>query len=75
LIFQARAPSAESFAARVWIGPNGDRISGAQLARRWWCFELKWVERVRDSRALTITPAGRRALMEVFQSNTNPHIE
>jgi len=34
------------------------------LANR--CFELKWIERVRDSRALTITPAGRRALMEVF---------
>ena len=37
---------------------------GAALANR--CFELKWIERVRDSRALTITPAGRRALMEVF---------
>jgi hypothetical protein len=34
------------------------------LANR--CLELKWIERVRDSRALTITPAGRRALMEVF---------
>lgn len=37
---------------------------GAALARR--CFELKWIERMRDSRALTITPAGRRTLMEVF---------
>jgi DNA-binding transcriptional ArsR family regulator len=37
---------------------------GAALANR--CFELKWIERVRDSRALTITPAGRRALIEVF---------
>ena len=37
---------------------------GAALANR--CFELKWIERARDSRALTITPAGRRALMEVF---------
>jgi DNA-binding transcriptional ArsR family regulator len=37
---------------------------GAALANR--CFELKWIERVRDSRALTITPAGRRGLMEAF---------
>ena len=37
---------------------------GAALARR--CFELKWVERVRDSRALRITTAGRRGLMEHF---------
>lgn len=37
---------------------------GAALANR--CFELKWIERVRDSRALTITPAGRRGLMQVF---------
>ncbi len=28
--------------------------------------ELKWIERMRDSRALTITPAGRRSLMETF---------
>jgi hypothetical protein len=32
------------------------------LAKR--CFELKWIERVRDSRALTITPAGRRGLLD-----------
>lgn len=37
---------------------------GAALAKR--CFELKWIERQRDSRALTITPAGRRGLMEFF---------
>lgn len=37
---------------------------GAALARR--CFELKWIERVRDSRALAITPAGRRGLMDAF---------
>jgi hypothetical protein len=37
---------------------------GAALANR--CFELKWVERVRDSRALLVTPAGRRGLMEFF---------
>jgi DNA-binding transcriptional ArsR family regulator len=37
---------------------------GAALANR--CFELNWIERVRDSRALTITPAGRAGLGEVF---------
>jgi DNA-binding transcriptional ArsR family regulator len=37
---------------------------GAALANR--CFELKWIDRVRDSRALTITPAGRRGFMEAF---------
>jgi DNA-binding transcriptional ArsR family regulator len=37
---------------------------GAALASR--CFELKWIERVRDSRAIAITPAGRRGLTEVF---------
>ncbi len=37
---------------------------GAALAQR--CFELKWIERMRDSRALRITPAGRRGLMEHF---------
>ena len=37
---------------------------GAALAKR--CLELKWIEQVRDSRALAITPAGRRGLVEVF---------
>lgn len=37
---------------------------GAALARR--CFDLKWIERLRDSRALAITPAGRRGLLETF---------
>jgi hypothetical protein len=37
---------------------------GAASARR--CFELKWIERVRDGRALTITPAGQRGLIEAF---------
>jgi hypothetical protein len=36
---------------------------GAALASR--CVTLKWIKRVRDSRALTITPAGRRALTEI----------
>jgi DNA-binding transcriptional ArsR family regulator len=37
---------------------------GAAIACR--CFELKWIERVGGSRALTITPAGRRGLMSMF---------
>jgi DNA-binding transcriptional ArsR family regulator len=37
---------------------------GAALASR--LFELKWIDRVRDSRALSITPAGCRSLMEIF---------
>jgi len=37
---------------------------GAALANR--CFDLQWIERVRDSRALVVTPAGRRALLENF---------
>jgi DNA-binding transcriptional ArsR family regulator len=37
---------------------------GAALASR--LFEYKWIERVRDSRALTITSAGRRGLAETF---------
>ena len=37
---------------------------GAALAAR--CFELEWIERVRDSRALAITPAGRCGLMDAF---------
>ena len=37
---------------------------GAALAER--CGSLGWTERRRDSRALVITPAGRRGLHEVF---------
>ena len=37
---------------------------GAALAQR--CLDLRWVARVRDHRALTITPAGRRAFQEFF---------
>ncbi len=37
---------------------------GAALASR--CFDLKWIERVCDGRALTVTPSGRRGLMEFF---------
>jgi DNA-binding transcriptional ArsR family regulator len=37
---------------------------GAVLAQR--CFDLKWLQRMRDGRALTITPAGRCGLSETF---------
>jgi len=37
---------------------------GAAIAHR--CFELKWIEHVRDGRALSITAAGRRGLMQAF---------
>jgi DNA-binding transcriptional ArsR family regulator len=37
---------------------------GAALASR--CFDMRWFERMRDSRALVITPSGRRGLAEVF---------
>jgi len=37
---------------------------GAGLASR--CFELGWVERRRDSRAVTITPAGENGIAEKF---------
>jgi hypothetical protein len=37
---------------------------GASLASR--CFDMRWFERMRDSRALVITPSGGRGLAEVF---------
>jgi DNA-binding transcriptional ArsR family regulator len=37
---------------------------GAALARR--LFALGWIERVRDSRALTVSPAGREGLRRTF---------
>src|SRR3712207_6145872 len=37
---------------------------GAALCRH--AFESGWVERIRDSRALAITPAGRSGLQEAF---------
>ena len=37
---------------------------GAAIACR--CFEMKWIERVNGSRALTVTPAGRRGLMSML---------
>ncbi len=37
---------------------------GAALATR--CFELRWIERLRDTRAVAITPAGRVNFAEVL---------
>jgi len=37
---------------------------GAALAQR--CFDLKWLERMRGSRALVVTPRGHRGLKDVF---------
>jgi DNA-binding transcriptional ArsR family regulator len=37
---------------------------GALLAQR--CFDLNWLQRMREARALTVTPAGRRGLSETF---------
>ncbi len=37
---------------------------GAAIAAR--CFDLNWVRRTRDSRALALTPAGRTGFAEVF---------
>jgi len=37
---------------------------GAEICRC--CFDLGWIARMRDSRALRLTPAGRRGLAETF---------
>jgi hypothetical protein len=37
---------------------------GAALADR--CFELGWIARIRDSRALKISAPGERGFMDVF---------
>jgi DNA-binding transcriptional ArsR family regulator len=37
---------------------------GAVLAKR--CFDLKWLQRMPESRALIVTPTGRRGLSEAF---------
>ncbi|MGB6534588.1 MAG: helix-turn-helix transcriptional regulator [Xanthobacteraceae bacterium] len=37
---------------------------GAALVQR--CFDLNWLQRMRDGRALIVTPAGRRGLNESF---------
>jgi len=37
---------------------------GAALARR--CFDLHWIERARDTRAVTITAAGRQGFSDLF---------
>jgi len=40
---------------------------GAALARR--CFELDWIARVRDTRAVAVTPAGRKGFADSFGLN------
>ena len=37
---------------------------GAMLTQR--CFDLRWIERMKDSRAVLVTPKGRHALRKVF---------
>jgi DNA-binding transcriptional ArsR family regulator len=37
---------------------------GAALAQR--CFDLRWLERMRQSRALVVTPRGHRGLQDAF---------
>ena len=37
---------------------------GAGLADR--LFDLKWIERIKDSRAVRVTPAGRKGLQATF---------
>ncbi|HWE76704.1 MAG TPA: helix-turn-helix transcriptional regulator [Stellaceae bacterium] len=37
---------------------------GAALAKR--CFDLSWIARMRDSRAVAVTPLGARGLAEIF---------
>jgi hypothetical protein len=37
---------------------------GALLPRR--CFDLKWLQRMSDSRALIVTTSGRRGLNDAF---------
>jgi DNA-binding transcriptional ArsR family regulator len=43
---------------------------GAALATR--CFELGWIARVKDSRAVAITPAGRRGFAATFDISSEP---
>jgi len=44
--------------------PHLAGVVGAALAAR--CFELGWITRLRDTRAVTITALGGRGLMEIF---------
>jgi hypothetical protein len=45
--------------------------AGAALFRR--CLDLKWIERQRDTRALTITRAGTRGFAETFDVDLSEH--
>ena len=55
-------------AGRVSTGASGGRILPARSAPRFAerCFELGWVARVRDSRALKIPPKGERGFKDAF---------
>jgi len=44
--------------------PHIAGVVGAALTRR--CFDLGWTERVKDSRAVTVTAAGKRGFRETF---------
>jgi hypothetical protein len=44
--------------------PHLAGLLGAALCAR--CFQLGWIERVRDSRAVAITPAGQKGFAETF---------
>ncbi|MCF3946976.1 hypothetical protein AiwAL_09510 [Acidiphilium sp. AL] len=44
--------------------PHLAGVVGAALATR--AFDLGWVERIKDSRSITITQAGRRGFSEAF---------
>jgi hypothetical protein len=37
---------------------------GSEICRR--CFELGWLVRVRDARAVTVTPSGRAGMRDTF---------
>ena len=51
------------FGTKFFVPHLGGSV-GAALAQR--CFDLGWLERMRDGRALLVTPEGRRGLSETF---------
>ncbi|HEU5195916.1 MAG TPA: helix-turn-helix transcriptional regulator [Methylomirabilota bacterium] len=44
--------------------PHIAGVIGAAMARRY--FDLGWMERMKDSQAVSVTPAGRRAFLKTF---------
>ena len=57
-----------SSASTVWIGVSGGGTWEVRSERHWprRCFELGWIERVKGSRAVTITASGRNGLLATF---------